>query len=79
MSIESDKRRESQNRVRGVFHMAMGVLYLLAGIGIVYAEAKKMIAIGATFSYLICALMCGYGIFRIYRGYTRMSGKGEGW
>jgi len=59
--------------------MAMGVLYLLAGIGVVYAEKQKMIAIGTTFSYVICGLMCGYGLFRIYRGYTRLSGKGEGW
>lgn len=79
MSIGSDKRRESADRFRGIFHIAMGVLYLLVGIGVVYAEKQKMVAIGATFSYIICGLMCGYGVFRIYRGYARMTGKGQGW
>lgn len=77
---QQSKRNESYTRFRGILHFTMGVLYILMGSAIIYLRNKKILFdIDMTLAYLIGGLMIAYGIFRVYRGWQRLTGKAEGW
>lgn len=74
-----NKRNESYTRFRGILHVSMGVLYILMGVATIYLCKTKYFDLDMTAAYAIGGLMMAYGIFRIYRGWQRVSGKEEGW
>lgn len=76
MNDPNNRKRQSFNKIRGTMGMAMGVIYLLIAVCVIYFEKVGQIDIGEVFSYLVGGLMAGYGIFRIYRGYKQMKGEG---
>ncbi len=77
MSFDSNNdRKNSINKMRGIMGIAMGVIYLLMAVLVVYLQKIGYFQIGNIFSYAVAALMLAYGVFRIYRGYKMMSG---GW
>lgn len=72
-------RNTSYHRSKGIIHIAIGIVYCLISGVIIYAEKNHFIEVGTTFSYIMCGLFAVYGLFRIYRGYRRVSGKETGW
>ncbi len=79
MNPESEKRRASNDRFRGIFHMAMGALYIVVGAGVIYMEQTKRLQLGAAASYVLGCAMIAYGAFRIFRGLKRKNGQAQGW
>lgn len=66
-------------RTKGIVHIGIGIIYTFLAFLIIYAEKNKYIEVGSTFSYVLGGLFFVYGLFRIYRGYKRVSGKESGW
>ncbi len=75
----NNKNSKTYTRFRGILHFAMGVLYVLMGVATIFLAKQKTFDIEMPLAYAIGALMGAYGIFRIYRGWQRLSGKAEGW
>lgn len=74
----SDKRSRSYARMRGTIHLSMGIVYLLLGAFVLW-KGKESFNLETTFAYPLGGLMILYGIYRVYRGWQRMTGKAEGW
>ncbi len=71
----NDRRKKTWLSVRGMMGMAMGVVYLVVALAVVYLEKTGQIHIGTVIAYIIASLMFLYGLFRIYRGYQQLKGK----
>lgn len=76
----NNKSQKTYTKFRGTVHLTMGVLYVLIGLCVIYfSKTKTLFDLSPAVSYAIAGLMIAYGIFRIYRGWQRITGRGEGW
>jgi hypothetical protein len=78
MSLDTGNN-QPHNRFRGIFHIAMGVLYVLVGAAVIFLEQRGSLGLGSTAAYIMGIAMIAYGLFRGYRGYKRINGEAEGW
>jgi hypothetical protein len=68
-----DKRTKSYGLMRSVMDYTMGVLYLSAGVFLIFAEkfGFEMDNFDKTFRYIFGGLCMLYGGWRVYRGYKK--------
>lgn len=67
------------DKAKGFLHIGIGIVYMVLSYVIIVAEKNNYISVGKTTSYVLSGLFLVYGLFRIYRGYKRASGKESGW
>ncbi len=67
-----DEGAPKYTRVRSILHLVMGVLYLVLGVSVVALHAFGKFELAPGIAYGMGALLCVYGIFRLWRGYSGM-------
>lgn len=71
--------RGTAEKAKGIVHVLIGIVYMVIGATVIYANNNKYIDIDNVMAYILCGLFTVYGLFRIYRGYLRIKGKAIGW
>lgn len=61
-------RRRPMEKAKGMTGMAMGVIYILVGIFMFFAQQRNLLGMDKTFTYIVASLIILYGAFRIWRG-----------
>lgn len=65
---ERNERGGVMLRFRATMHIAMGVLYLVLGVSIIYMKAFGTLDLDPPWPYVVGGLMMLYGAFRLWRG-----------
>ncbi len=64
---EPPKRKDLMAQFRKLKDTIMGILYILVAVALIWAEKNGYATFGLNFTYFLAAVMCLYGLFRIYR------------
>ncbi len=75
--FRASRKEAAGNRFRAWLNLAMGVIYILLGGGVMYLKYFGTIELGAVLAYFLGALFMVYGLFRIWRGWQDLKMMGE--
>ena len=66
------ERTDAYSKFRGSLHIVMGIIYLLLGSSVLYMKYFGAIELNAGVAYFLGGMMLVYGLFRTFRGITKM-------
>lgn len=73
--MAESNRSKTMRRFQAGRHIVMGLILIALGYAVAHFQHFGTLALSSATSYTLAAIMCFYGLFRIWRGTRELKGQ----